>query len=65
VDTGLVHLAAALGVPTIALFVATDSELAGVARAGAHARDIGGNRVVPSPEEVVAAARGIMHRALA
>jgi len=65
VDTGLVHLAAALGVPTIALFVATDSELAGVARAGGHARDIGGNGVVPSPEEVAAAAGGIMHRTLA
>jgi heptosyltransferase-1 len=62
VDTGLVHLAAALGVPTIALFVATDSELAGVGRAGGHARDIGGRGLVPSPEQVVAAAGGIMHR---
>ena len=65
VDTGLVHLAAALGAPTIALFVATDPDLAGVARAGGHARDIGGNGVVPSPEDVVAAAGGIMHRTLA
>ncbi len=62
VDTGLVHLAAALGVPTIALFVATDPELAGVGRAGEHARDIGGKGTVPSPEQVVAAAGGIMHR---
>ena len=30
VDTGLVHLAAALGTPTVALFVATDPALAGV-----------------------------------
>jgi heptosyltransferase-1 len=62
VDTGLVHLAAALGVPTIALFVATDSELAGVGRAGEHSRDIGGKGTVPSPEQVVATAGGIMHR---
>jgi heptosyltransferase-1 len=60
VDTGLVHLAAALGVPTVALFVATDPELAGVARAGAHARDIGGTGTLPSPEQVIAAAGRIM-----
>ena len=60
VDTGLVHLAAALGVPTIAVFVATDPELAGVARAGGHARDIGGTGSVPSPEQVIAAAAAIM-----
>jgi heptosyltransferase-1 len=62
VDTGLVHLAAALGVPTVALFVATDPELAGVARAGEHARDIGGTGRVPLPDEVIAAAAAIMHR---
>ena len=61
VDTGLVHLAAALGVPTIALFVTTDSELAGVGRAGGHARDIGGTGTLPSPEQVIDAAAGIMH----
>ena len=33
VDTGLVHLAAALGTPTVSLFVATDARLAGVERA--------------------------------
>jgi len=62
VDTGLVHLAAALGAPTIALFVATDPELAGVARAGSHARDLGGVGKVPSPEQVIAAAGSIMQR---
>ena len=62
VDTGLVHLAAALGVPTIALFVVTDPELAGVARTGGHARDIGGTGTVPSPEQVIAAAGSIMRR---
>jgi heptosyltransferase-1 len=63
VDTGLVHLAAALGVPTVALFVATDPELAGVARAGGHARDVGGTGTTPLPEQVIAAAGEIARRA--
>ena len=37
VDTGLTHLAAAIGTATIAIFAATDPRLAGVARVGAHA----------------------------
>ena len=52
VDTGLVHLAAALGTPTIALFTATDPALAGVAVAGAHACDLGAEGRVPAPEAV-------------
>ena len=56
VDTGLVHLAAALDVPTLALFVATDPRLAGVERASARARDLGGIGVVPTPHDVIAAA---------
>jgi heptosyltransferase I len=56
VDTGLVHLAAALDVPTISLFVATDPRLAGVARAGNRARDLGGIGVVPTAAEVIDAA---------
>ena len=55
VDTGLVHLAAALNVPTVALFVATDPHLAGVERASVRARDLGGVGVVPTPAEVIAA----------
>ena len=55
-DTGLTHLAAALGAPTIALFTATDPRLAGVERASARARDLGDAGKVPLPEEVVAAA---------
>lgn len=49
VDTGLVHLAAALGTPAVALFTVTDPALAGVAIAGAHAVDLGGRGDVPTP----------------
>ena len=55
VDTGLVHLAAALATPTVALFTSTDPALAGVAIAGPHARDVGGNGRVPTLAEVRAA----------
>jgi len=54
VDTGLVHLAAALGVPTLALFTVTDPTLAGVARASRCAADLGGNGEIPSPEHAIA-----------
>ena len=63
VDTGLVHLAAALGVPTVAIFVATDARLAGVERASARARDLGGIAIVPSPEEVIGAAATLLRSA--
>jgi heptosyltransferase-1 len=63
VDTGLVHLAAALGTPTIALFVATDARLAGVERASALARDLGGVDIVPSVGEVQHAAGELLQRA--
>jgi heptosyltransferase-1 len=63
VDTGLVHLAAALGTPTVALFTATDPAGAGVALAGDHARDLGGNGVVPALDEVRAAAGALMRAA--
>jgi heptosyltransferase-1 len=53
VDTGLTHLAAALGTSTVAIFTTTDARLAGVACAGPHARDAGGNGVVPSVAGIV------------
>ncbi len=52
VDTGLTHLAAALGVPVIALFCGTDPALTGVYGAG-HARNLGGGGVSPELETVL------------
>jgi len=59
VDTGLVHLAAAIGAPTVSLFVATDPRLAGVERSSVRARDLGGIGEVPTPAQVIAAAADI------
>ena len=55
VDTGLTHLSAALGTPTVAVFTTTDAALAGVARTGSHAIDVGGNGTMPSFDDVAAA----------
>ena len=63
VDTGLVHLAAALGTPTVSLFVATDARLAGVARASTRGRDLGGIGIVPAVSEVQDAAGALMQSA--
>lgn len=60
VDTGLVHLAAALHTPTIALFTRTDPARAGVSIAGSHALDVGGRERVPSPAEVLEALGGLL-----
>ena len=62
VDTGLTHLAAALGAPTVALFTATDPKLAGVGADGAHARDLGGVGEAIAPEEVIVAANALAAR---
>ncbi|MFA9440904.1 lipopolysaccharide heptosyltransferase I [Uliginosibacterium sp. sgz301328] len=53
VDTGLTHLAAALHVPTAAIFVATDPGLTGVYAPG-HAFNLGTTGAPPSPEDVLA-----------
>lgn len=55
VDTGLTHLAAALNIPTLALFVATDPGLTGVLSAGLHA-NLGGKAQCPDPRDVAARA---------
>lgn len=60
VDTGLVHLAAALGTPTIALFTRTDPVHAGVAVAGPHAVDLGGIGIVPTTDAVFAVAKRML-----
>ena len=63
VDTGLTHLAAALGTPTISLFTATDPRLAGVERAGVRTRDLGGLGVVPLPRQAIAASHELLTKA--
>ncbi|GBG13397.1 heptosyltransferase I [Novimethylophilus kurashikiensis] len=56
VDTGLVHLAAALKTPTVAIYTDTDPALTGVL--GTHSslfRNLGGIGKVPSPVEALSA----------
>lgn len=56
VDTGLVHLAAALGRPTVAIYVDTDPALNGVVPgAGGTALNVGGASGGPTIEEVLQA----------
>lgn len=55
VDTGLMHLAAALSTPSIALFTATDPLLTGVHGPGLIA-NLGGVARCPTPEAVLAQA---------
>ena len=62
VDTGLVHLAAALGTPTVSLFVTTDPMRCGVGLAGPSARDLGGIGSIPAPDAVERAAGELMRR---
>lgn len=55
VDTGLAHLAAALNVPVIALYVATDPSLTGVYGNG-FAHNLGQRGAPPSVDQVLAVA---------
>jgi heptosyltransferase-1 len=59
VDTGLVHLAAALKRPTLALYCASDPALTGVL-AGSEAINLGGAGSPPSSGEVVARALALI-----
>lgn len=54
VDTGLVHLATALGVPTVALYVASDPALTGVLGTG-RTRNLGAPGQPPTVDETRAA----------
>jgi heptosyltransferase-1 len=54
VDTGLAHLAAALEVPTVGIYCATDPAATGL-YGGARAVNLGGPGVPPQPNEVLAA----------
>ncbi|MBI2307943.1 MAG: lipopolysaccharide heptosyltransferase I [Rhodocyclales bacterium] len=55
VDTGLAHLAAALQIPTVAIYTATEPALTGVVGAG-FARNLGGTGRPPAVGEVLATA---------
>ncbi len=58
VDTGLVHLAAALGRPTVGIFRASDPAQTGVL-AGDRARNLGGFGACPPVQAVVAALKDL------
>jgi len=52
VDTGLAHLAAGMGVPTIGIYTATDPALTGL-YAGDSAVNLGGKQRAPDVEDVI------------
>jgi heptosyltransferase-1 len=54
VDTGLAHLAAALGTPTVGLYVSTDPAATGL-HGTQRALNVGGPGKPPSLSEVIAA----------
>lgn len=58
VDTGLSHLAAALGIPTVGLYTATDPGLTGL-YAGQSAINLGGVGTPPAVSEVTAALKQV------
>lgn len=58
VDTGLTHLAAALGRPVVAIYCGSDPQLNGVYGAW-RARNVGGPGAAPEPEEVIQALEAV------
>jgi heptosyltransferase-1 len=62
VDTGLLHLAAALGIPVVAVFVSTNPNLTGPVGAGRIAV-VDGRGSAPATETVEAAARSMLEQA--
>jgi len=61
-DTGLTHLAAALGRPTVGIYCDYDPSLVGLVGDG-PVRSLGGVGRPPSGEDVIAAVRGALQRA--
>lgn len=55
VDTGLTHLACAMGIPTLAIYTATDPGLTGVIGSG-YFKNLGGKSGPPALSDVLAAA---------
>lgn len=60
VDTGLVHLAAAVGAPTVAIFQSTDPGLTGVVADRAPAINLGSPRGGPPVGDVLAGIRAVV-----
>lgn len=59
VDTGLTHLAAALGTPTLGLYGATDPAATGI-HAARRALNLGAPGRFPAAAEAIAAARELL-----
>jgi heptosyltransferase-1 len=59
VDTGIAHLAAALNVPVVAIFCASDPALTGVYTSG-PAVNLGNRNAPPSSAEVIAAVERLL-----
>jgi heptosyltransferase-1 len=59
VDTGLAHLAAALNVPTVGIYTATDPALTGL-HAGANVANLGGVNQTPDPAAVIAVLQRVL-----
>lgn len=62
VDTGLVHLAAAVGCPVIALYLASDPGLTGACAGRAAAVNLGGQGKLPEVAAVLAAIESLTRR---
>jgi len=61
VDTGLAHLAVAVGTPTIGIYTATQSELTGL-HGGHRAINLGGVGKIPSIDEVMRTAESLLEQ---
>ena len=59
VDTGLTHLAAAMGIPSVGIFVATPTATLRLIGDG-PAESLGGIKQIPSVEDILAAAHRVM-----